>query len=128
MNRQDQIQNSATNKKPSRERSVATAPELNEFEERLAEIGKQIEELRTSPGYSRRAHAREECAPADDLQVKAEAARWMLRVAKHLVGPTREKVLSTVERSLDDLEKLVVYNYQSIAGETHSREAHAASR
>ncbi len=42
-----------------------------------------------------------------DLRVKVEAARWMFRIAKHLKGATRELVISTLQRSLDDLESVV---------------------
>ncbi len=127
MYRQDQNQNSAANKNPSRARSVEPEQEKNEIEERLVKIVKQIEELRAGPCHTQRADTPETCDPAYELQVKAEAARWMLRVAKHLNGPTREKVFSTVKRSLDDLEKIVASNAQLIAGGIPRREAHAAT-
>ncbi|MGB8789139.1 MAG: hypothetical protein WCC98_15860 [Candidatus Acidiferrales bacterium] len=46
--------------------------------------------------------------PGDSLRVKIEAVRWMLRVAKHLNDAARGKVLLTINRSLDDLERATV--------------------
>jgi hypothetical protein len=45
--------------------------------------------------------------PALDLRVKVEAVRWMLRVAKHVQDPARERILLTVNSSLDQLETAV---------------------
>ena len=61
-----------------------------------------------------------------ELRVKAEAARWMLRVAKHLTGPTREKVFTAVQKSLDDIEKIVADYPQPVAGNAPPRRARAA--
>jgi hypothetical protein len=42
-----------------------------------------------------------------DLQVKIEAIRWMVRVSKHLEEPARQRVLVTIRKSIDDLERSV---------------------
>jgi hypothetical protein len=38
------------------------------------------------------------------LRVKVEALQWIFRVAKHLKGTARDRVITTVCKSLDDLE------------------------
>ena len=40
---------------------------------------------------------------------------WMLRIAKHLDGLTREMVISKIHRSIDDLES-------ALASEMHVRD------
>jgi hypothetical protein len=45
--------------------------------------------------------------PALDLRIKVDAVRWMLRVAKHVQDPARERILLTVTNSLAQLERAV---------------------
>ena len=45
---------------------------------------------------------------------------WMLRIAKHLNGVAREMVMSTTDKSIDDLEKVV-------ASEMHVKDAVSAA-
>jgi hypothetical protein len=51
--------------------------------------------------------------PALDLRVKVEAVQWMLRVVKHVQAPARERILLTVNNSLEQLEEAV--NHKSHA-------------
>ncbi len=126
MDRPDQAQTAATKDRVSRERAAEPETERCEFEERLDKIANHIEEINTSPYHALNAETPEAYEPRVELRVKAEAARWMLRVAKHLAEPTREKVLSAVKRSLDDLEKIVVSHTEPVTSDAHHRKAHAA--
>ena len=38
------------------------------------------------------------CDPVNDLRVKIEAVRWMVRIGKHLNGAAREMVMATVTK------------------------------
>ena len=126
MDRPDQAQTTAAKERVLRKRSAEPETERCEFEERLDKIANHIEEIHTSPYHALNAETPEACEPTAELRVKAEAARWMLRVAKHLAEPTRERVLSAVKRSLDDLEKIVASPTEPVAGSAHHRKAHAA--
>ena len=48
-----------------------------------------------------------------DLRVKVEAVQWMLRVVKHVQAPARERILLTINNSLEQLEEAV--NHKSHA-------------
>ena len=92
----------------------------NDLNLRLIELRNDVNKLGTAPyrvwlGDSGRGSVR-----VGDLGVKVEAARWMLRIAKHLNGATRELVISTLQRSLDDLESVV-------ASEMRAKEAARAA-
>jgi hypothetical protein len=41
-----------------------------------------------------------------DWRAKLDAIRWMLRVAKHTERPARDRILMTVENTLEQLEKV----------------------
>jgi hypothetical protein len=126
MDRPDQAQITAAKEKVLREQSAESENERCEFEVRLDKIANHIEKIHTSPCHALNAEAPEAFEPIVELRVKAEAARWMLRVAKHLPEPTRERVFSAVERSLDDLEKIVASHTEPVAGNAHQRKVHAA--
>ena len=51
--------------------------------------------------------------PALDLRVKVEAVQWMLRLVKHVQAPARERILLTINNSLEQLEEAV--NHKSHA-------------
>jgi hypothetical protein len=119
--------------KPSTERFDEFEPGRSEFEDRLNDIAKRINDLHASAykcDVVKSTDSRETCEPGVELRVKAEAARWMLRVAKHLTGPTREKVFTAVQKSLDDIEKIVASYPQPIADNIppdRARAAHAVA-
>lgn len=52
-------------------------------------------------------HTVQICDRKQELRVKVEAVRWMLRIANHLKGVGREMVISTIGKSLADLESAV---------------------
>ncbi|MFZ0038443.1 MAG: hypothetical protein WAK91_13525 [Candidatus Acidiferrales bacterium] len=126
MDKPDQAQITAAKERVLHEQYAESGNERCEFEERLDEIANHIEKIHTSPCHALNAEAPEAFEPTVELRVKAEAARWMLRVAKHLAEPTRERVLSAVKRSLDDLEKIVASHTEPVTGSAHHRKAHAA--
>jgi hypothetical protein len=53
------------------------------------------------------------CNLVSELRVKVEAVRCMLQVVEHLSGVTRGDVLSTITRSVEDLEGIVYEELQS---------------
>jgi tetrahydromethanopterin S-methyltransferase subunit G len=124
----ERTQNFAANAsgKPSSERFDEFEPGRSEFEDRLNDIAKRINELHYKCDVVNSTDSRETCEPGVELRVKAEAARWMLRVAKHLTGPTREKVFTAVQKSLDDIEKIVASYPQPVAGNVPRRRVRAA--
>ncbi|HEY4740842.1 MAG TPA: hypothetical protein VIH76_09640 [Candidatus Acidoferrales bacterium] len=68
---------------------------------------------------SHSAHPREaaavpgSCDFVYELRVKAEAVRCMLQVVEHLSGATRVDVLSTVTKSVQELEEVVCAELQA---------------
>ncbi len=80
---------------------------LDNFEIRLQDLERCMQELKANsplPWLT----SREKIFDATlDLRVKLDAVRWMLRVSKHLGRPARERVLLTIGKSLDQLEKVV---------------------
>jgi len=54
------------------------------------------------------------CNPELDLQVKVEAVRWMVKIAKHMSESAREVVLLRIENSLRQLESAVEARPHSI--------------
>jgi hypothetical protein len=78
----------------------------NDLNLRLSELKDDVNELASSP-YQVWLENDRGSDRVRDLRVKVEAARWMLRIAKHLNGATREMVISALEKSLDDLESVV---------------------
>lgn len=127
----EQAQDFAANAsgKLSSGRFAEPEPERSEFEQRLDNIAKRIDELHASPykcDVVNGMDSRETCELGVELRVKTDAARWMLRVAKHLTGPSREKVFTAVQKSLDDIEKIVGNYPQPVAGSAPPRRVRAA--
>jgi len=83
---------------------------------RLNKISSLVDKLGTVPYYVWLEKTVQTCDRAQDLRVKVEAVRWMLRIAKHLNSVAREMVMSTIDKTLDDLERVV-------ASEMHARNA-----
>jgi hypothetical protein len=53
------------------------------------------------------------CDLVYELRVKVEAVRCMLQVVEHLSGATRQDVLSTVTKSVQDLEEVICEEMQA---------------
>jgi len=87
---------------------------------RLIELRNDVKNLGSAPYQFWLENTGRGSGRVEDLRVKVEAARWMFRIAKHLNGATRELVISTLQRSLDDLESIV-------ASEMHAKEAARAA-
>jgi hypothetical protein len=60
--------------------------------------------MQAAPYQVLRAGTMQICDPVNDLRVKVEAVRWMVRIAKHLNGVAREMVMATVSKSVEDME------------------------
>lgn len=78
-----------------------------QLEPRIHDMSRVVEGLHAAPYYVVQAEAAKESDAVNDLRVKVEAVRWMLRIAKHLNGVAREMVMATVARSVSDLENAV---------------------
>ncbi|HTR47413.1 MAG TPA: hypothetical protein VMM16_08525 [Verrucomicrobiae bacterium] len=78
-----------------------------EFEARLQDIEQRLASLHADSSPVSLKSGPDTLNTALDLRVKIDAVRWMLRVAKHLAGSSRERVLQTVRASLDQLETTV---------------------
>jgi hypothetical protein len=88
----------------------------NDLNFRLNELSILVDKLGSVPHRVWLGNAVQTCDRAQDLRVKVEAVCWMLRIAKHLNGVARELVMSTIDKSLDDLEGVV-------ASEMHAEDA-----
>jgi hypothetical protein len=107
MNHHTAVRKSAETGSASRARAIKSMPETGEIESRLNRLVVRVKDIPTALEPEWRAENPNACPPAQDLGVKTEAARWMLRVAKHLDGHTRERVLLAVLRSLEEIENIV---------------------
>jgi hypothetical protein len=125
MNRQGQMHNSAAATPKNWE--IRPLPATRELESRLNNLADRAKEIPSVPTSQWRSENPNACAPAQDVNVKTEAARWMLRVAKHLDGQTRERVLLAVLRSLDDLENIVESQDHRETPHYHIRASHSAT-
>jgi hypothetical protein len=74
------------------------------LEPRIDDMSHAVDGLRVAPYQVLRAGAMQVCDPVNDLRVKVEAVRWMLRIARRLNGVAREMVMATVSKSVADLE------------------------
>ena len=75
-----------------------------QLEPRIDAMTHVVEGMRAAPYQVLRGGTMQVCDPVNDLRVKVEAVRWMLRIAKHLNGVARELVMATVTKSVEDLE------------------------
>jgi hypothetical protein len=78
-----------------------------EVEQRLQNLNERLTGMNAAPYLVRLRSGVHHFDRVLDLRVKAEAVRWMLRIAKHLNAPARETVFLTVMHSLEQLEKAV---------------------
>jgi hypothetical protein len=86
-----------------------------DFNSRLDELRGLVDKLGAVPHDVCLENTVQMCDRAQDLRVKVEAAGWMLQIANHLDGVGREMVISTIGKSLDDLERVV-------ASEIHAKD------
>jgi hypothetical protein len=85
------------------------------LEPRIDNMTRMVEGLHAAPYYVVQAESGKLFDPVNDLRVKVEAVRWMLRIAKHLKGVAREMVMATVARSVSDLETTVETQTRAMA-------------
>src|SRR5271169_1537765 len=78
-----------------------------DFNSRLDELRGLVDKLGAVPQDVCLENSVQMCDRAQDLRVKVEAVGWMLQIANHLNGVGREMVISTIGKSLDDLERVV---------------------
>jgi len=100
----------------------------DDIESHLTQIMARIDGIRNATLVRERAEEAVGCGPAEEAEVKAEAAHWMLRVAKHLNGSTRERVLSAVRRSVAELDRILESGGHHTAPPDYSRASHASAR
>jgi hypothetical protein len=74
---------------------------------RLDELSVLVDQLDPDRHDVCHEHTAQICDRTQELRVKVEAMRWMIRIAKHLKGAGREMVISTIGKSLEDLESAV---------------------
>jgi hypothetical protein len=74
---------------------------------RLDELTVLVDQLDPDRHDIRLEHTVQICDRKQELRVKVEAVRWMIRIAKHLKGVGRKMVISTIGKSLEDLESAV---------------------
>lgn len=86
---------------------------MGELEARLQNIGGCLPKLNANSELVSGDGAARAFDPALDLRVKVEAVQWMLRVVKHVQAPARERILLTINNSLEQLEEAV--NHKSRA-------------
>ena len=75
-----------------------------QLEPRVEALTRQLEGMREAPSYVWVSEHDTVADPAEDLRVKVEALRWMMRIGKRLNGVARDMVMATVAKSLADLE------------------------
>jgi len=75
-----------------------------QLEPRIDGMAHAVDGLQAAPYQVLRAGGMRICDPVNDLRVKVEAVRWMLRIARHLNGAAREMVMATVGKSVEDVE------------------------
>jgi hypothetical protein len=75
-----------------------------QLEPRIESMSHVVDGMQAAPYQVLRAGTMQICDPVNDLRVKVEAVRWMVRIAKHLNGVAREMVMATVSKSVEDME------------------------
>jgi hypothetical protein len=74
------------------------------LEPRIDNMSHAVDGMQVAPYQVLRKGTMQVCDPVNDLRVKVEAVRWMVRIAKRLNGVARELVMATVTKSVEDLE------------------------
>lgn len=80
---------------------------IEHFQARLDELDDRLRNLNVESPLAWPKNGAQFFDAALDLRVKVDAVRWMLRVAKHLNGAARERVILTITNSLAQLAKAV---------------------
>ena len=70
------------------------------IEPHIEELTRTVEGLSEAPYYVWLA----DTVHLDDLRVKVEGLQWLFRIAKHLKDDTRDRVMATLCKSVNDLE------------------------
>jgi hypothetical protein len=96
-----------SNARADREPDIAENFTLDDFDARLKALHDRIKDLDVESRLVWLKSGPHVYDAALDLSVKVEAVRWMLRVAKHVNGSARERIMLTVANSLDQLEHAV---------------------
>jgi hypothetical protein len=86
-----------------------------QLEPRIDGMSHMVEALRVAPYQVLRGEKMQLCDPVNELRIKVEAVRWMLRIAKHLNGVARSTVMGTVSKSVEDLELVVESQARALA-------------
>jgi hypothetical protein len=72
-----------------------------------------VDNISNAPHRRDTAASNRSCDLVSELRVKMEAVLCLLQVVEHLSGVTRGDVLSTITRSVEDLEEIVYEELQS---------------
>lgn len=80
---------------------------VGHLEARLQDLSDRLPDFNGEPEIVSLKNGPHVFDPALDLRIKVDAVRWMLRVAKHVQDPARERILLTVTSSLNQLERAV---------------------
>jgi hypothetical protein len=86
-----------------------------QLEPRIDSMSHTVEALQVAPYQVLRGDKMQLCDPVNELRIKVEAVRWMLRIGKHLNGAARSTVMGTVSKSVEDLELVVESQARALA-------------
>ncbi len=86
-----------------------------QLEPRIDSMSHAVEALKVAPYQVLRGDKMQLCDPVNELRIKVEAVRWMLRIGKHLNGAARATVMGTVSKSVEDLEMVVESQARALA-------------
>jgi hypothetical protein len=86
-----------------------------QLEPRIDSMSHAVEALKVAPYQVFRGEKMELCDPVNELRIKVEAVKWMLRIGKHLNGIARTSVMGTVSKSVEDLELVVETQARALA-------------
>ena len=128
MNHREKAGNSGEASTAARFSALEPESLFGDIESHLTQIMVRIDGMRNATLGRERPEEALACDPAEEAEVKAEAARWMLRVSKHLNGSTRERVLSAVRRSVAELDRILESGANHTAPPDYSRASHASAR
>ena len=82
----------------------AWRPLAEQLEPRIEELTRIVVGLDVAPYQVWLADTVHLCDPLNDLRLKVEALQWMFRIAKNLNDETRDRVITMLCKSVNDLE------------------------
>lgn len=85
----------------------STSSPTREQELRLEEIDARLQELHVAANLVWLKKGLDNRDPVTDLRTKVESVRWMLRIAKHLKAAARQMLFSTIQSSLNQIERTI---------------------